>query len=120
MVNPAKSLSIHWRATTSRLLLAYGLFFVIWGTVLLGMIYWETLHYLEVRTDLQLKQQVAYLRGLDRQHMLVALNDYVILERTNYNAWGLFDAHGKWLFGDILHVPAGLKPDQATLRQVGS
>lgn len=116
MVNPAKSLSIHWRATTSRLLLAYGLFFVIWGTVLLGMIYWETLHYLEVRTDLQLKQQVAYLRGLDRQHMLVALNDYVILERTNYNAWGLFDAHGKWLFGDILHVPAGLKPDQATLR----
>jgi len=69
LANPGKNLSIHWRATTSRLLLAYGVFFVIWGTVLLGFIYWETLHYLEVRTDLQLKQQVTYLRGLDREHM---------------------------------------------------
>jgi hypothetical protein len=42
---------MHWRATTSRLLVSYGLFFVIWGTVLLGSIYWETIHYLEVRTD---------------------------------------------------------------------
>ena len=116
LANPGKNLSIHWRATTSRLLLAYGVFFVIWGTVLLGFIYWETLHYLEVRTDLQLKQQVTYLRGLDREHMLVALNDYVILERTNYNAWGLFDAHGKWLYGDILQFPDGVKVDSTSVR----
>lgn len=107
----ANNLSIHWRATTSRLLLAYGVFFVIWGTILLGSIYWETLHYLETRTDLQLKQQIGYLRSLDENHMLVALNDYVILERTNYNAWGLFDTHGKWLYGDILQMPEGLTVD---------
>lgn len=107
----AKNLSIHWRATTSRLLLGYGVFFVIWGMVLLGSIYWETLHYLETRTDLQLKQQISYLRSLDEDHMLVALNDYVILERTNYNAWGLFDKHGKWQYGDIQQMPAGLKVD---------
>jgi signal transduction histidine kinase len=116
LANPAKNLAIHWRATTSRLLLAYGVFFVIWGTVLLGSIYWETLHYLETRTDLQLKQQITYLRSLDEEHMLVALNDYIILERTNYNAWGLFDAHGKWLYGDVLQFPAGLKIDSDSVR----
>ena len=116
MASPAKSWSIHWRATTSRLLLAYGVFFVIWGMVLLGFIYWETLHYLENRTDLQLKQQVGYLRSLDEEHMLVALNDYVVLEETNYNAWGLFDAKGKWLYGDILQIPPGVTPDADTRR----
>jgi signal transduction histidine kinase len=116
LANPAQNLSIHWRATTSRLLLAYGLFFGIWGVVLLGLIYWETLHYLETRTDMQLKQQVAYLRGLDQDHMLVALNDYVILERTNYNAWGLFDAKGGWLDGGILQMPEGLKIDADSVR----
>jgi signal transduction histidine kinase len=116
LASPAQNLSIHWRATTSRLLLAYGLFFGIWGVVLLGLIYWETLHYLETRTDMQLKQQVAYLRGLDQDHMLVALNDYVILERTNYNAWGLFDSKGGWLDGGILQMPEGLKIDADSVR----
>ncbi|RDS79466.1 sensor histidine kinase [Dyella monticola] len=109
-------MSIHWRATTSRLLLAYGVFFVIWGTVLLGVIYWETLHYLENRTDRQLQQQISYLRSLNEDHLLVALNDYEVLEETNYNAWGLFDAHGKWLYGDILQMPPGLTDDSVTLR----
>ena len=112
----AKHLAIHWRATTSRLLLAYGVFFVIWGMVLLGSIYWETLHYLETRTDQQLKQQIAYLRSLDESHMLIALNDYDVLEETNYNAWGLFDAHGKWLYGDILQLPPGVKVDADSVR----
>lgn len=116
MASPAQNLSIHWRATTSRLLLAYGVFFVIWGVVLLGFIYWETLHYLETRTDLQLKQQVTYLRSLDQEHMLVALNDYVILERTNYNAWGLFDSKGSWLDGGILQIPNGVKMDSESVR----
>jgi signal transduction histidine kinase len=116
LANSAPNLSIHWRATTSRLLLGYGVFFVIWGVVLLGLIYWETLHYLEARTDLQLKQQVTYLRSLDPDHMLVALNDYVILERTNYNAWGLFDAKGTWLDGGILQIPQGLKIDSDSVR----
>jgi len=116
LASPAKSWSIHWRATTSRLLLAYGVFFVIWGMVLLGFIYWETRHYLENRTDTQLRQQVNYLRSLDEGQMLVALNDYVVLEETNYNAWGLFDAHGKWLYGDILQMPPGVKPNVMTLR----
>ncbi|QRN55986.1 HAMP domain-containing histidine kinase [Dyella caseinilytica] len=84
--------------------------------MLLGYIYWETLHYLETRTDMQLKQQVTYLRGLDQEHMLVALNDYVILERTNYNAWGLFDANKKWQYGDVLQFPAGLKIDSDSVR----
>ncbi|GLQ99566.1 sensor histidine kinase [Dyella mobilis] len=117
MASPAaRNLSIHWRATTSRLLLAYGVFFVIWGMVLLGYIYWETRHYLETRTDLQLKQQITYLRSLDEDHMLLALHDYVILERTNYNAWGLFDSHKKWLYGDVLQFPSGLAIDSDSVR----
>jgi signal transduction histidine kinase len=116
LANAAPPWSIHWRNTTSRLLLAYGVFFVIWGTVLFGFIYWETRHYLENRTDTQLRQQISYLRSLDQEHMMVALNDYDVLEATNYNAWGLFDAAGNWFYGDILHIPQGVEPNLVTSR----
>jgi signal transduction histidine kinase len=107
---------MHWRATTSRLLLSYGLFFVIWGTVLLGSIYWETIHYLEVRTDRDLIQQISYLKHIDPARLPTMLDDYVLLEDANYNAWGLFDAHGDWVSGDVVQLPPTLKVDGDPMR----
>ena len=107
---------MHWRATTSRLLFSYGLFFVIWGTVLLGSIYWETIHYLEVRTDRDLIQQISYLKHIDAARLPTMLEDYVLLEDANYNAWGLFDAHGNWVSGDVAQLPAKLKIDGDPMR----
>ena len=111
MANTGKTLSIHWRATTSRLLLAYGVFFVIWGTVLLGLIYWETTRYLDERTDRQLQQQISYLQQLERPRLLAALDDYITLEESNYNAWGLFARNGQRVAGTISSLPADVRID---------
>lgn len=116
MANRNKDWSIHWRATTSRLLISYGLFFVIWGTLLLGSIYWETIHYLEVRTDRDLIQQIDYLKQIDPMRLPAMLEDYVLLEDANYNAWGLFDAHGNWVSGDVVQLPHALKVDGDPMR----
>jgi signal transduction histidine kinase len=116
LANSDKDWSIHWRATTSRLLLGYGLFFVIWGTVLLGLIYWETVRYLQVRADRDLVQQVDAMRSVDRTHLQSMLDDYVLLKGANYNAWGLFDAHGEWVAGDVARLPPTLKIDGGPLR----
>lgn len=107
---------MHWRATTSRLLLSYGLFFVIWGTVLLGSIYWETIHYLQVRADRYLVQQISYLKHIDPARLPTMLNDYALLEEANYNAWGLFDAHGNWVSGNVVQLPPTLKVDGDPMR----
>ncbi|GLQ92855.1 sensor histidine kinase [Dyella acidisoli] len=119
MDNTAKSRadqSPHWRATTSRLLLGYGVFFVIWGTVLLGSIYWETTQYLARRTDRDLTHQIDHLRHVDRAHLAAMLDDYIALEDTSYNAWGLFDAQGHWINGDIVRMPPELKIDDGPIR----
>jgi hypothetical protein len=39
-------LSDHWRSATTRLILIYGAFFVLWGIVLVGVVYWQTGRYL--------------------------------------------------------------------------
>jgi signal transduction histidine kinase len=108
--------SPHWRATTSRLLLGYGVFFVIWGTLLLGSIYWETTRYLAEHTDRDLTHQIDHLRHVDRAHLAAMLDDYIALEDTSYNAWGLFDAQGRWINGDIVRLPPVLKIDGGPIR----
>jgi signal transduction histidine kinase len=107
---------VHWRTTTWRLLASYGLFFVIWGTVLVGSIYWETIHYLEVRTDRDVIQQISYLKHVAPTRLPTMLEDYHALEGANYNTWGLFDVHGSWLSGDVVQLPRTLKIDGDPMR----
>ncbi|GAB2588297.1 HAMP domain-containing histidine kinase [Dyella jejuensis] len=116
MAKPVKDWFVHWRATTSRLLLSYGVFFVIWGTLLLGLIYWETVQYLQVRTDRDLVQQIDFMRHVEHARLQPILDDYVLLEGANYNSWGMFDAHGGWLAGDVARLPPELKVDGGPLR----
>jgi signal transduction histidine kinase len=111
LANFLKTITLHRHSTTSRLLILYGVFFVVWGTVLLGLIYWETAQYLEARADRQLHEQVDYLHTLGRPHLLQSLADYTELGKSNYNAWGLFDAHGTWIQGGITVIPASLRID---------
>lgn len=98
-----------WRSTTARLVLSYGAFFTIWGVVLLNFLYWSTAHYLSEQTDRNLVQQSHYLTHLDRARMLNSLNDYVALDRRDFNSWGLFDANGHPLFGNVNRLPDNLE-----------
>lgn len=95
-------------STTARLILIYGVFFTLWGGIVIGLIYWQAAGYLtRVSTDL-IGRQANYFSLLDaptRQH---ALNDYVSLQTRRLNAWGMFDADGQYLAGTIAVLPTGV------------
>ena len=59
-------LSDHWRSATTRLILIYGAFFVLWGIVLVGVVYWETGRYLSHVVDAIVEQRARYLEGIER------------------------------------------------------
>jgi hypothetical protein len=101
-----RKLTDSWRSTTARLILIYGTFFALWGGVVIGLIYWQAASYLgRVSNDL-IGRQATYFSMLDERTRLHALNDYDRLETRRLNAWGVFDAQGKYLSGTITTLPA--------------
>ena len=101
-------LSGHWRSSTTRLIAIYGLFFLIWSIVLLVAINWQTSQYLEDVVGNILEQRVRFLSHVDREHlpgMLATSGEFDLPGATYY---GLFDANGTYLSGNIEHLPEGL------------
>ena len=103
-----RRLTDRWRTTTARLILIYGVFFALWGGLVIGLIYWQAASYLSrISTDL-IGRQASYFSMLDaptRQH---ALNDYVSLQTRRLNAWGMFNADGHYLAGTIAALPPSM------------
>jgi signal transduction histidine kinase len=97
-----------WRSTTARLIMIYGVFFALWGGVVIGLIYWQAASYLGRVSDELIGRQAAYFSMLDEPTRLRALNDYDTLETRRLNAWGVFDADGRYLSGTITALPAHL------------
>lgn len=100
-----------WRSTTARLIRIYGALFVLWAVLIIGLIHWQAARYLSRVSDELVGRQATYFSMLDEHARLLALNDYDALETRRLNAWGLFDAHGHYLAGDIDVLPAGLHID---------
>jgi signal transduction histidine kinase len=84
----------------------YGVFFALWGGVVIGLIYWQAASYLGRVSDDLIGRQAAYFSMLDEPTRLRALNDYDTLETRRLNAWGVFDAQGRYLSGTITTLPA--------------
>jgi signal transduction histidine kinase len=103
-----RRLTDRWRSTTSRLILIYGSFFAVWGGVVIGLIYWQAASYLGRVSDDQIRRQAVYFSMLDEPTRLHALNDYDTLETRRLNAWGLFDAKGHYLSGNIAALPSAV------------
>ena len=108
-----RKLTDSWRSTTARLILIYGAFFTLWGGVVIGFIYWQEATYLEHVSDDLIGRQADYFSMLDEPTRLRALNDYDTLETRRLNAWGVFDAHGKYLSGTITALPKAVRIDGA-------
>ncbi|HEY6941487.1 HAMP domain-containing sensor histidine kinase [Dokdonella sp.] len=104
-------LSGRWRSSTKRLLLVYGAFFVAWTVVLIGAIRWQTANYLDGIVDSILEQRLRYLSSVDRAHLPALLAATTQLDLRGLMASGLFDAQGRYLAGDIDHLPSGLAID---------
>ena len=103
-----RRLTDSWRSTTARLILIYGVFFALWGGLVIGLIYWQAASYLgRVSNDL-IGRQATYFSMLDERTRLHALDDYDTLETRRLNAWGVFDAQGRYLSGTITTLPPKL------------
>jgi signal transduction histidine kinase len=101
-----RRLTDNWRSTTARLILIYGSFFALWGAVVIGVIHWQAASYLTRVSNELIGRQANYFSMLDEHTRLHALNDYLTLETRQLNAWGLFDAKGHRLGGNIASMPA--------------
>jgi len=106
-------LSDHWRSATTRLILIYGAFFVLWGIVLVGVVYWQTGRYLSHVVDEIVEQRARYLEGVERPMLPKAMESTGALDLRGVMSIGLFGADGSYVDGNIERVPADLPADGA-------
>jgi signal transduction histidine kinase len=101
----------HWRTSTVRLLGVYGVFFLVWSVLLIGVIQWDTSRYLSHVVDQILEQRLHYLANLERDKLPEAMAASAALDLRDVMSFGLFDANGAYLSGNLERVPQGLSTD---------
>jgi len=107
----AAGLSRSWRSSTTRLLIIYGALFVVWSSVLIGVLHWETSKYLGTISDQILVQRARYLSTLDRQQLPAAMDASNAADLRNMMAYGVFTAEGQYISGNLAYPPAELPAD---------
>ena len=107
----ASPISERWRSSTARLILVYGAFFLAWTVLLVAMINWQTYRYLEHVVDEILEQRIAYLSTLDRDKLPGALAVTAAIDLRGVMSFGLFDADGRYVAGNIDKPPPELPAD---------
>jgi signal transduction histidine kinase len=104
-------LSGRWRSSITRLIAIYGLFFLAWSIVLVVSINWQTTQYLDDVVGRILEQRMRFLSHVDREHLPMMLATSGELDLRGATYYGLFDAHGAYMSGNIDHLPEGLPFD---------
>lgn len=104
-------LADHWRVSSTRQLALYGTLFLVWSVVLIGVVQWDTMNYLSGVVDQMLEQRARYLRGVERQHLPEAMRATGAVDLRNVMFYGLFDAQGEFISGNIERMPANISTD---------
>ncbi|MFT3790892.1 MAG: HAMP domain-containing sensor histidine kinase [Rudaea sp.] len=110
---PVAQLGERWRSSTAHLVLIYGGFFLAWTVLLVALINWQTYRYLEHVVDEILEQRIAYLGTLDRARLPGALAMTAAIDLRGVMSFGLFDADGRYVAGNIDKPPTLLPEDGA-------
>lgn len=105
------NLSNHWRSATTRLILIYGGFFMLWSVVLVAFVYWETNQYLSRVVDEIVAQRARYLGAVERARLPEAMEATGALDLRGVMSLGLFAADGRYIDGNIEHPPSDLPID---------
>ena len=104
-------LADYWGISTTRLLPVYGVMFLVWSVVLVGVVQWDTMNYLSSVVDKLLEQRAHYLNGVERDKLPEAMRATGELDLRDVMYYGLFDAAGRYVSGNIATVPPGLPTD---------
>ena len=106
-----EALQVRWRSSTTRLIIIYGAFFLVWSIVLIFWINWQTTQYLDQVVGNILEQRVQFLSRVDREHLPMMLSTSGELDLRGATYYGLFDTKGAYISGNIDHLPDGLPFD---------
>ncbi len=101
--------SLFLRATSTRIIAAYGLLFVIWSSAVISFIYWESSRYLRTVIDEIIAQRMSYIAGVAPGQLPQAMN--LITAMGNLTQGGLFDEQGRHLAGSLPRIPDGVPID---------
>jgi signal transduction histidine kinase len=105
------SLREHWRISTFRLALAFGLVFTVANVVLLGLVYWQTSSYLERRIDDSIVTMAGNFKSQDRAQVQAEVRDALTYDLRKSNIYCLFDAEGHVIAGNMEALPPELPVD---------
>ncbi|BAP45945.1 HAMP domain-containing histidine kinase [Pseudomonas sp. LJDD11] len=108
-----------WRSSSSRLLALYSTLFVAWGSILLGVLYWEVKGYLDQMARHSLMQRQQLFARFEGQDLVEALVASMAFDKPAVDAFGLFDARLRPLFGPIRQIPGNL-PLDGQIHELGS
>ncbi|MEP6483785.1 MAG: HAMP domain-containing sensor histidine kinase [Rudaea sp.] len=108
---PPSSINERWRSSTTRLIAVYGAFFLLWSIVLIGTISWQTTQYLDHIVSQIVEQRARYLAGVERTRLPAMLAATKEIDLRGAMSYGLFDAAGAYVSGNIDHIPEELPAD---------
>ena len=108
-----EALPVRWRSSTTRLIIIYGAFFLVWSIVLIGSISWQTTQYLEQVVGQIVEQRAKFLAGIERERLPAMLAATAQLDLNGIMLYGLFDASDAYLSGNIERFPRELASDGA-------
>jgi signal transduction histidine kinase len=99
------------RVSTVRLLLGYGVMFVVWSVLLIGWVQFDTMRYLSGVVDEILRQRAHYLTHIDRARLPDAMAQTAALDLRGVMLYGLFDPQGRKITGNLTQPPADVPSD---------
>lgn len=93
------------------MLLLYGALFTIWGGVLIGALHVSTTRYLAHVVDQILEQRLHFLINVDREDLPELMAASGQLDLRDVMSYGLFEASGRFISGNIVRPPEALRTD---------
>jgi len=81
------------------------LVFVISSVALFTLLYWLTSTYLMREVDNRLKGKLAEFHAIDRDRVISNIEERCRLEIASTRPYGVFDATGRWLAGNVTMLP---------------
>ncbi|WP_267222050.1 sensor histidine kinase [Dyella silvae] len=100
-----------WHSATSRLILIYGALFTLWGSVLVGVIQWETTNYLNKVIDQMLQQRMHYMASTEPDRLAATVEAASAIDPHGIMSVGLFDKEHRPVAGNIDRLPMSLPQD---------
>ncbi|MDF3100241.1 HAMP domain-containing histidine kinase [Burkholderia semiarida] len=99
-----------WYSSTFRLVSVYAVTFSVSVMLLLGFIASVITHDMERETDTVIDWQMIYFDSIQDGQLPAAIQHRIEHERMHTNYYGLFTADGRHIAGDVLALPAGMRP----------